>query len=109
MQADLTHVKDVADANKRALRGSNGEAGLVAEVKTICKEQVKIWEKLEEHDNLLYKGKNENEPGLQDQVRDIRRDQKNVQRLIWLLVSAIVVGIVNIIFQFISFPLNPGG
>lgn len=102
LQSDLTYVKEVADSNKRALRGTNGETGLVARVETLCNDQSKIWKKIEEHDQVLYHGKDENEPGLQDQMREIRREQKSVKRLAWLLISAIVVGLVNIVLSFVE-------
>lgn len=109
IKTDLALVKKVSESNQRALKGSNGDTGLVHHVSILCKDQVSIKKTVKNHDDLLYKGKND-APGLMMEVGDTRKFKKNMNRLYWIFIGAIVVGVINILLQFFSLPWTvPGG
>ena len=105
----MTSVKKVAESNQRALKGSNGEPGLVQKVNMLCTGQTQIRVMVEDHEKVIYKGRNDAEPGLIAQNREQIKFRGNLTRWYWLFIGAIVVGLINIILQFVTLPWTTSG
>ena len=101
IKQEIETVKALAQSNQRALKGTNGTTGLVSQVNSLCTGQTAIRNMVQDHDNLLYKGKDESEPGLVEQIRQSRTFQRTVKRLYWLFIGALVVSFINILLQFL--------
>ena len=99
---EVETVKNVAESNYDSLRGRGNETGLVHKVDILSKEHAQLRSLVNEHDRLLYHGKDETEPGLVSQVRLLRAWQKGLQYWYLLFIGAIIVGLINIGLQLLS-------
>ena len=111
---ELKEIKEISKSNDRALRGSNGDAGLIADIKIIKtkigmmeKDHVKCGAKFGELDKLLF-GKDKDNAGMIGEQIALRqyvfKDLKPaIDRLGWwfftLVLGLIVTGIVNAVIQ----------
>ena len=110
VKTEVTSVKKVAESNQRSLTGTDDKPGLVHKVNTLCTGQSQIRVMVVDHEKILYKGRSDTEPGLVSQSRDIRKFRSNLIKWYWLFIGAIVVGVINIVLQFVTLPWTvPGG
>lgn len=108
LNEELKEIKDLAKQNNRALRGTNGEAGLVSDVTSLCTSYRELKTEVREISNLLHKG-DSSEPGLVEQVRDMVRWRGSVKYWAALLIGATLVNIIAVIIQLASRSIIPGG
>jgi hypothetical protein len=108
LEAKVEQSLVLSQENNRALKGANGGTGLIAKVERLadqtergCQETLKRMEELEE---LLFDG-TEDEPGLVEQVHELRRWQKGTKYWTALLIGATLVGIINIVIQVALHPI----
>jgi len=91
----------------RVLRGSNGDVGIIAELKTLTM-------KIDNHINseytcpikdvmvLLYGAKDDAEKrGIVTDIVELKRWKKSLDHLYLVMVGAIIVGVINAILQII--------
>lgn len=111
---ELKEIKEISKSNERALRGSNGDAGVVADIKIIKskigvmeKDHVKCGEKFGELDKLLF-GKDKDDAGMVGEQLTLKnyvfKDLKpNIDRMSWwfftLVVGLIITGVVSTVIQ----------
>lgn len=108
LRADIAGVERIAEQNNRALRGWDGEPGLLADVQALCKVQEKNGQRLAGIEADMYKG-SDTVPGLVDQVRVLTKWQKQMRYWYVLFIGAIVVGVINILLELVSRNLLGGG
>lgn len=95
LEIEVTAAKNSSEQNNRALRGSNNNPGLVADVSALCTSHKKMTERVEEIEVCLHKGA-DGVPGLVDQVRENREWRKSLKYWYVLFVGAILVGLVEL-------------
>lgn len=108
LNADIQELKEIVKQNNRALRGTNGEAGLVSDVTSLCVSHKELKDEVKEISDLLHKGSTD-EPGLVELVRRNRDFRKNVRYWYILLIGATLVGLVNILLEVGKQLFVPGG
>lgn len=108
VKASVDTTKNCSEQNNRALRGSDGDPGLVAEVASLCRTQEECKVRLDSIDTLLHKG-TDTVPGLVGQVRDLNKWKKELRYWYLLFIGAIVMSVISIALNLISRNLFPIG
>lgn len=104
LEIQVIAAKDSSEQNNRALRGSNNNPGLVADVSTLCTSQNEMNERVEAIETCLHKG-TDGVPGLVDQVRENREWRKSLKYWYVLFVGAILVGLVELGSRYLFPPI----
>ena len=108
VRASVDATKNCSEQNNRALRGSDGDPGLVAEVASLCHTQGECKERLDSIDTVLHKG-TDTAPGLVGQVRELNKWKKELRYWYLLFIGAIVMSVISIALNLISRNLFPIG
>lgn len=84
----IAEVQEVAESNSRALRGNNGDPGLVALVRMNTQQISDLATAMERHHLLLFG--DEKEDGVVQKVRAFQNERATVLKVIWFAVGAAV-------------------
>lgn len=91
LESILLQVQGSSENNQRALRGFNGDLGVIGMVQQLAEIVRTESDTIKTIKEVLFYGKSEDEPSLIEQVREIRRWQRNIQRWQGVFGAAILV------------------
>jgi len=104
VETDLEHLRGMVESvdskvcsNSRALRGTNGKAGLLSQVDRLEKSvESLVKTQVDLHDVIMG---DKDHAGLREEVHDIQQWRKSLTYWYVLLGGALVTGIANVIIQ----------
>ena len=102
LQQTVESLSALSQEAQRTLRGSNGEAGLVAGVQSLRVqvqrlEQVQASGELNEIDRALHG--TEKDPGLIERLRKLEELDRSIHKWVYLALSSLLVGALSLLFD----------